>query len=131
MTIRVKHTVAVLTSRDTQFKKAMWYPDVTLAEVIIDTFEKQASGNFAVPVSSIETLSMGDIDAVRGFYLETETACKIRINGSLDSIDLVPSGSGFSAKLFLEAELDSVIVENESADTILNGVFVFWGDPTA
>lgn len=130
MAIRVSHTVSVRTSRDTDYKKAMWYPDVTLAEVVIDGYEKQANGNFSIPVSDTEVLPFGDIDLVRGMYLEADAACKVRLNGSLDAITLAPAEAGTPAKLFLEAEINQVEVENESASTILTGVFVFWGDPT-
>jgi hypothetical protein len=130
MAIRVSHTVAVRTSRDTDYKKAMWSPDVALSEVVIDTFEKQANGNLSVAVSSAEQLSFGDVTLVKGMYLETETECLVRLNGSGDSIAMKPSESGKPAKLFLEADINQVEVENPSADTVLNGVYVFWGDPT-
>lgn len=131
MAIRVSHTVVVRTSRDTDFKKAMWNPDVALSEVVIDTFEKQANGNLSVAAASTELLSLGDVTAVKGMYLETETECLVRLNGSLDSIAMKPSASGTPAKLFLEADINQVEVENPSADTELKGVYVFWGDPTA
>ena len=131
MAIRVRHTVVVRTSRDVDFKKAMWNPEVSLAEVVLDTFEKQANGNFSVPVASTESLPFGDIDAVKGMYLEAETECYVRLNGSLDSITLKPGEAGKPGKLFLEADISQVDVENPSADTVLNGVYVFWGDPTS
>lgn len=130
MPIRVSHTVAVRTSRDTDYKQAMWDPDVTLAEKILDGFEKQANGNFAIDATDTETLSFGDIDAVRGMYLETSLECKVRLNGSLDSIELKPAEAGVPAKLFLEGIIGQVDVENTSATEELTGVFVFWGDPT-
>jgi len=43
---------------------------------------------------------------------------------------MVPAGEGSPAKLFLEANISEVQIENISADTALTGVYVFWGDPT-
>jgi len=131
MPIRVRHTVAVRTARDTDFKKAMWDPDVSLSEVVIDTFEKQANGNFSVSPATTDGLPFGDVNSVRGMYLETDAACKVRLNGSLDSIEMTPNAAGQPAKLFVEAVLTEVLVENTSADAVLTGVFVYWGDPTA
>lgn len=131
MAIRVSHTVAVRTSRDTEYKKAMWDPDVSLSEVILDVFEKQVSGNLSVDVSSSEDLSFGDIDLVKGMYMEFDSACLVRLNGSLDSLPIDPVESGKPAKIFLEADINQVQVENLSASTVLTGVFVFWGDPTS
>jgi hypothetical protein len=131
MPIRVRHTVAVRTSRDTDFKQAMWDPDVPLSEVVLDNMEKQTNGNFAVPVTSVESLPVGDVTLIKGMYLEVGAACKVRVNGSLDSIDLVPGSSGEAAKFFLEADINQVDVENESTSDVLNGVYVFWGDPSS
>ena len=130
MAIRVSHTVVVRTSRDTDFKKAMWNPDVDLAEVVIDTFDAQSNGILAVPVSSSVVLSFGGVTLVKGMYLEAATECLVRLNGSVDSIAMKPAESGKPAKLFLEADINQVEVENPSADTVLDGVYVFWGDPT-
>ena len=68
---------------------------------------------------------------MKGMYLEAEAECKVRLNGSLDSIEVKPAESGKPAKFFLEADINQVEVENPSADTELKGVYVFWGDPTA
>ena len=130
MAIRVRHTVAVRTARDTDFKKPMWNPEPSLEEVVMDTFEKQANGNFSIPAASTETLPFGDVDAVKGMYVETNAACKVRVNGSLDSIEMTPHAAGQPAKFFLEANISEVQVENISADTALDGVYVFWGDVT-
>ena len=132
MPIRVKHTVAVQTARDTDFKKGMWTPDPPLEEVIIDTFEKQANGNFSLLEATTEFIPFGDVDAVRGMFLEADAACKVYLNGSLDAIELTPNPGETPqpVKFFLEANISEVKVENTSADAVLNGVYVFWGDPT-
>jgi hypothetical protein len=131
MAIRVKHTVVARTSRDTDFKLAMFNPDVDQLEIITDDFDKAANSNLAVPVSTKESLSFGDVDDVRGIMLEVSAACKLYINGSTDAIDMVLSGATSApAKFFLEASISQIEVENESADTVLTGVYVIWGDPT-
>ena len=129
MAIRVRHTVAARTSRDTDFKKAMWDPEVELAEVVLDTFEKQANSNLSVPATTKEELSFGDVEAVKGIYLELLAAGKVYINSSLDAIEMTPGATGQPAKLFLEANISKVEVENEAA-TALEGVYLVWGDPT-
>lgn len=131
MTIRVSHTVAVRTSRDTEYKQAMWYPDVTLAEKVLDGFEKQTNGNFSIPATASEYLSFVDVEAVRGMYLEVDLECSLRLNGSLDAIELKPAESGVPAKFFLEAVITEVLIQNPSTTSPLTGVVVFWGDPTA
>lgn len=131
MPIRVRHTVAVQTSRDTDFKKAMWNPEVPLSEVVLDNFEKQTNGNFSVPAATTESLPVGDVTLIKGMFLEVEAECKVRLNGSLDSIELKPGAEGGTAKFFLEADINQVDVENESASAVLDGVYVFWGDPAS
>lgn len=130
MAIRVRHTVAVRTARDTDFNFAMWDPDVTLSEVILDGFDKQTNGVFTVAVSSSESLNLGDITAVKGMYLEVDADCLVRLNGSTDDIQMRIGATGSPAKLFIEADISAVVVENQSGTAILNGVVVFWGDPT-
>lgn len=130
MAIRIRHTVIARTSRDTDFKKAMFNPEVELSEVVLDTFEKQANSNLAVPATTKEELSFGDVDAVKGLYLEVSAAAKVYINSSLDAIEMVPGDSGAPAKLFLEANISKVEVENEAASGTLQGVYLVWGDPT-
>ena len=130
MGIRVKHTVAVRTARDTDFKKPMWNPDPTLEEVVTDAFEKQSNGNFSIAASGTENIPFGDVAAVKGIYLEVTAACNVRLNGSLDDIVLTPNASGAVAKLFLEAVISQVTVENTDGSAALEGVYVIWGDPT-
>jgi hypothetical protein len=130
MAIRVRHTVVARTSRDTDFKKAMFNPEVDLAEVVLDTFEKQCNSNLSVAATTKEELSFGDVAAVKGIYLEVAAAAKVYINSSLDAIELVPGSSSHPAKLFLEANISKVEVENEAASGNLEGVYLVWGDPT-
>lgn len=130
MAIRVRHTVIARTSRDTDFKHAMFNPEVDQSEVVLDTFDKQCNSNLAVPATTKEELSFGDVDAVKGIYLEVLAAAKVYLNSSLDAIELVPGASGQPAKLFLEANISKVEVENEAASGTLEGVYLVWGDPT-
>ena len=132
MSIRVRHTVAARTSRDTDFKKAMWDHDVSTAEVVTDAFDQGAGGTFSVAagVGTTKSLSFGDVQVVRGMYLEVNTNCKVRLNGSLDDIEMKISESGKPAKLFLEGLISAVVVENESATDTIEGAACFWGDPT-
>ena len=129
MTIRVKHTVAPQISRDTDARQKMFYYDTAASAVVIDTFNKSASGDLSVAVSSTDTLPLGDIVSVKGLYLEVDADCLVRLNGSLDDIQLrAQSGTIAKAKLFIEADITQVEVENVDPTNVLTGVFCVWGD---
>lgn len=136
MAIRVKHRVYVHTFGDTDEKLQKFTPDPELMEVLTDEVEKQSHSDLSIAPTSTDTLPFGDIAAVKGMYLEMQAACKVRINGSLDDIDLTPvkgvagANTTTPAKLFLEAPLTAVTVENTHATDPLIGQVVFWGDPT-
>ena len=128
MPIRIRHKVYVQASRDIDGKQKLFYPDAALSEVVIDTFQKSASGNLEIPVATTEQVSFGDVDNVKGIFLEVDSDCYVRINGSLDNIAVLKAG--VNAKLFLEADINQVQIENYSPDDVLTGVYCCWGDPT-
>lgn len=131
MAIRVRHRVYVHTWGDVDEKLTRFMPDPVLQEVLTDEQQKQFNGDISVPPTSSETLSLGDIDAVTGLYLEVDAAAKVRLNGGVENLDLTPlkGASTAKAKLFLEAPITQVEVENEGAAP-LTGVYCIWGDPT-
>lgn len=133
MAIRLKHRVFVQASRDIAGKQKLFYQDSDLSEVTADNFERMASGNLSIAALATESVPLGDVDAVKGIYLEVSQQCNVRINGSADDIIMTPpSGvSGTAAKLFLEAVISQVEIENTNADSALTGVYCVWGDPTA
>jgi len=133
MTIRVKHVIAVQTSTDTDQTRKMFYLDPDNESVISDSVQKQASGNLEVAIGGSETLSFGDVVDVRGFYLEVATDCRVRLNGSSDNIELkvVKDATPSKAKLFIEADLSQIEVDNTQGTVALTGIYCLWGDPTA
>jgi len=128
--MRLRHTVRVQAALDTQMKRALFNDDATLSQVQTDTFTKQANSVLSIPAASIESLSFGDVTLVKGLYLEVDQDALVRINGSTDAIQLRKASGVAKAKLFLEADINQVTVENPVADAALTGVYVIWGDPT-
>jgi hypothetical protein len=135
MAIRVKHRVWIHAFGDTEEKLTRFAPDPEKQEIITDEQQKQFNGDISVPPTTgtpIEQLSLGDIEAVKGLYLELDAAAKVRLNGSIDSLDVIPlkGASTAKAKLFIEANITQIEVENEDGTNPLTGVYCIWGDPT-
>ena len=130
MTVRIKHKCNVRIASDTDMKNILFGPDDTLSEVIIDTFTKHTSGNFTLLDSEDENLSLGDIDAVKGFYLYADNDVKLTINGGTAIQMRQNTGTGTRAKFFIEADITSINVENDTAGETVTGVWCAWGDTT-
>jgi hypothetical protein len=130
MAIQVKHTVAIQNSRDVDGLHKLFWADLELSLVTIQTFEKQVSGNIAIPNAATESLSFGDITTARGLYLEVNQDVSVRLNGGIENILLKKAPGASAAKLFLEAQLSQVTIQNASGSA-LTGVYAIWGDPTA
>lgn len=127
MAIRIKHSVLVQISRDTDAKKKLFYPDAN--DVILDGFDAQSSGNLSVPATTIETIPFGDITDVRGLFVEVSGDVVVRLNGGTDNIPITLAPGATKAQFFLEGNLSASVVENEGATTI-TGIYCVWGDPT-
>lgn len=134
MSIRVKHIVALQISRDTDGDQKLFYPEVSAETVITDGFERMTSTVIAIAAAGTEALNLGDVTTVRGIYIEVDRDCNLRINGSSDDIPLkIPpsvTAGGSRAKVFLEATITAVTIENLDVSNALSGVCVVWGDPT-
>lgn len=129
--MRVKHTVLMQLARDTEMRRLFYSDDSQLSQQVIDGFEKHAQGHIAIAAAATESLSFGDVAAVKGLYLEVDQNAKVRINGSATDIVLAkpPSASADAAKLFLEADVTAVEIENPTTEP-LTGIYIVWGDPT-
>lgn len=131
--MRVRHEVLIHVSQDQDQQQTHFLRKETLSRITIDSFEKHASGDFKVLDTQSDTLSLGDIDAVKGIYLEAAADCDVYLNGSGDPIQLrkapgVAGGAAASyAKLFLECDITSVQV-TASQGSDVSGVYVVWGD---
>lgn len=129
--MRLKHTVQVQAALDTSMRRALFKDDLTSATVQTDAWTKQANSVLSVEPGGLESLSFGDVTLVRGLYLEVDGNARVRLNGASDPIQLTKASDVSKAKLFVEAELTQITVENPSGDTVITGVWVIWGDPSA
>lgn len=128
--MRLKHTVQVQLSQDTEQKRKLYSDDATSAQTDTSGYTQQANSLLSIDPAGLENLSFGDVTLVRGLYLEVNRDALVRLNGSADPLQLRIAASATKAKLFVEAEITQVTVENPSSE-VLSGVYVVWGDPTA
>lgn len=131
MSIRVKHKVRVHAFRTTSEDNAYYMPDDASSEVTLDTFDKQCNANLKVAAGVTEELSFGDVDVVRGIYLEVDGEPTIKLNSSADALQLRKGNTlaGTKAKFFFEGEITKVEVIAPVGSDIL-GEYIVWGDLT-
>lgn len=129
MAIRVDHTVAPQISRDTAQKLRLFFPDLSSEAVSIDQFAGAATSVLSLAASAVETISFGDVTDVRGFYLEVNGDCYLRVNGSVDNIPITLAPNASVAKVFLEVDITEIQIQNISTTELLTGVYCLWGDP--
>lgn len=127
--MRIKHTVLLRLARDNDMRRLLFSDDSQLAEVVIDAYQRHAQGHIAIAAAATESLSFGDVDEIKGLYLELNQDAKVRLNGSLDSIVVAKPPGGSVAKLFVEATITAVEIENDTGSA-LTGLYVVWGDET-
>ena len=128
--MRVRNTVQVQISLDADGKRKLFSDDPQLSQTVTDQFATQANSVLSIAPSNTENLSLGDVELVRGLYLEVDQEAKVRLNGSSDFIQMRMAPDGVKARLFVEAEITAVTVEN-TATEVLSGVYVIFGDPIA
>jgi len=126
--MRIKHKVNVRIADDASMKDLLFGPDDELAEVISDSYQRQASGIFSIAAAGSESISFGDVDAVKGVFIKVDADVNVNIN-ALGDILLArhTTTTGTYAKLFLEAGITSLVVGNPSAATA-RGLWCVWGD---
>lgn len=134
MTInRIRHQVYAQVYGDTAYKDGRFTPDPDSELLVATGFQRQVNADFSIAALATESLGLGDVSLVRGIYIKVDADCIVRLNGSLDSITLRTPASGtpaFGPKLFMEADITQVQVENISGSDILTGVYCMWGDPS-
>lgn len=128
--MRVKHTVQLTVSEDTDQKQILFQRDATLAQVVIDNYERATSGLVSIAAAATENLPLGDVTNVKGLYLALSEEATVAINGSGDLIQMRKGGSASLAKLLIEADITEVAVTAPAAAD-LTGTFCVWGDPAA
>lgn len=131
MAIRVKHKVRVHTFQDTDEKNGYYTPDDQLSEVVLDGFDKQCNSNLSIAANDSELLSFGDVTVVKGAYLEVNVEAKLKLNGSLDELQLRKGNTlaATKAKFFFEGDITSIEVVAPTTEAVV-GEYVVWGDPT-
>ena len=127
--MRIKHDITLLVTEDTDLKDPLYGPvDETLATTQTDAYTNMASGKIAVAVDATKTVPFGDVQDVRGLYLEVDTDCQITLNEG-DPIIVVLEEGATVAKFLLEASLTKVEITVASDGTALTGTYCVWGDP--
>ena len=128
--MRLKTTVRVQAFLDTTMKRALFNDDATLSQMQTDGYTKQANSVLSIAPEATESLSFGDVTLVKGLYLEVDQEAKVRVNGG-DALQMRMAVGATKAKLFLEADVSQVTVENTDDTAALTGFMCCWGDPTA
>ena len=131
MAIRLVHNIIVQIFRDPEGKRALFSEDEELGKKIITDFEQSNSGNVSIGATSTDTLKFGDVDAVKGLFLEVDQDVDVKLNGGSEILPmrLPNTEAGATAKLFVEADISAVEITVPGA-TAMTGVYVAWGDPT-
>lgn len=123
--MRIRHKVILNIGQDAEMKNLLFSRDETLAEKVLDVYEKQASGVIKILTTIEESLSFGDIDAVKGIYFEVDQDATFKINGG-SAIQLRVGNVSGVAKFFMEGDITSIAITAGATD--LNGVYCAWGD---
>lgn len=128
MAIRVKHKVNVQIGETSAMKNLLFSGDDTLAEEVIDAYYRSHAGGLSVAASGTESLPTGDVSAIKGLFLKLSGEAAVTINGSDTPIQLRKATGASYCKLFIEADITSVSIENSSSSEALAGVYCVWGD---
>lgn len=126
--MRLKTKVLVQAGQDSTFKKKLVYIEEQGAEQITDGYQRASASQFSIDPASIEAMSFGDVTVVKGIYIEATADVLVRLNGSLDSIQLRKASDVDAAKLFLEGDITGVEIENTDPDNPVTGIYACWGD---
>lgn len=92
-------------------------------------FASVSSDTFVLPATTQPlTLSLGNVQAVAGLYLEVSAAAAVTLNGEATPISLTPSGGATTAKLLLMAPLASIALASATPGVTVQGRYVVYGD---
>lgn len=125
--MRIKHKVTVRIAEDTLMKNLLFGPDDVLSEITVDDYVRQVSGLIAITAAGSEDLPLGDVTAVKGLYLRTDSDCVLKLNGGIETIQMRVPTNGTYAKLFIEADITGVNITADAGGD-LSGMFCAWGD---
>ena len=127
--MRLKHTVQINASLDTDGKRKLFSDDPSTALTDTEGYLNFADSSLRIEPTVTKALSFGDVAQVRGLYLEVNQEAVVAINGTT-AIQLRKAPGALVAKLFLEVAISALSVSNPSTTDVLTGVMVCWGDPT-
>ncbi len=127
--MRVKHKIWVNTARDTDMSDLVYGPAEMERVTQIDGYDQWGGGSFDLAAGGTESLNLGDVDGVKGIYLEADKDVEIKLNGSTDAIQMrvASTTSGAVARMFLEADITAISVTNTDATNACTGHFHIWG----
>jgi len=130
MSLRQKHKVWVNTSRNTGMTDLVYGPGETDRLVEHDSFDQWDGSKIDLAESANVDLNLQGIINCKGIYIQMNGDAKVTINGSDTPLQLRRYGSttGVVCKLFVEADITSVNVENPSGSgAAMAGHFHAWG----
>lgn len=126
--MRVKHKVVVQIAEDTGMKNGLFNQDEQLNAVTIDGYEKQFSGIIKTLATETDTLSFGDVEAVKAVFMKLDRECIVTINGEAIQMRIAPGQPAPAfTRLFLEADIETLTVTAPVGGDV-NGVYVVYGD---
>jgi len=117
-TYRVKHSIAILASLDTDERLIGFERSnaVTIQTIRTDMEVGKADTRVIAAGAVDDDLELGGVTTAALLYIETDQALTIKFNGGSESLKLEPT-SGAKAKLFWEGEFTQLQVTNPSSDT--------------
>lgn len=126
--MRIVHELIMNLSQDEAGVQVHFKRTEGVSRVIIDTYEKQHGGDFKVLAAQNKLLGLGDVTSpAKGLYLEVDADCDVKLNGSVDAIQIRGAPTTTKRrKMFLEGDISSIEVTALAKD--VNGSFVIWGD---
>ncbi len=122
--MRVQTSLGVLVAEP---NKAVFFErDASPPCLTTDAYSAASSDTFTLAGTGQPTgLSLGNVAAVRGLFLEVDGPVQIVINGN--SFDMVPAEVGMSCRFYAELSIFSLQVAASEVGTPVSGRYVVWG----
>ena len=128
--LRVQTTLGIQIGSDANFNITYFArnPNDAASQTVVDRFTDQIGNTIVLPSDQTRvTLSLGGLKDVRGLYLElTGGPSNLLLNGSLVPVALVPANVGLTARLYMDASINSVVLYGPPGITV-SGFYTMWG----
>ena len=130
--MRVRHTINPIITDDAEGKDILFGLDDDKAILDTSAFQRYCSGRFEIDISSSETLSLGDVQDVRAYFIKADGDFNLTLNGTVGPIlhKTASTAAGKTARVCAEAQVTQIDVANPSAASVLKGIWCVWGDPS-